>query len=100
MNDLPPSVAAVREAVEENAIKNNHSKPFTLKWKGSKVPRGHKINGVEIAWTQHGFITGGNREQLGTYTRTVEWGGPNGDEHEMLIVPAHGSWCDWLPDNA
>jgi hypothetical protein len=97
LNGVPASVTAVLVAVEKEAL-NNGSEPFVLEWTGSKVPRGFKVNGVEIGWTQHGIVTGVNREMLGTYTRTKEWGGPDRDEHAMRIVPSHGPWCNWLPN--
>ena len=78
---------AIIGKIAENDIKKG-AEPITLKWKGSKVPRGHCVNGIEIGWTQHGIVTGVNRENLGTYTRLQEFGGPDRDEHVMLIVPS------------
>jgi len=58
---------------------------FRLTWEGSKIPRGGAVDGVEIAWTQHGMITGVNRENLGYYTREEEFGGESGKRHVMVI---------------
>jgi hypothetical protein len=41
---------------------DNH---FLLLWNGTKIPRGAEIDGVEIAWTQHGIITGKGGVRLG-----------------------------------
>ena len=62
-----------------------------LTWKGTKIPRAAEINGRWITWAQHGrvFADGlpGGRE-IGHYVRLIEWGGPEKDEHEMLIWSA------------
>lgn len=96
-NDLPPIVGQLIGLITKESL-NNGAEPFTLHWTGSKIPRGYKVNGVEIGWTQHGLVTGVNGEDLGTYDRTIEWGGPNHDEHEMVITPKKGPWCKWLDD--
>lgn len=87
MNNLPPQVKAVIEATEKSNVERG-STPIKLEWKGTKIPRGLSINGVPIAWTQHGIVTGENGQRLGTYKRLVEFGGPNHDEHVMLVVPS------------
>lgn len=58
---------------------------YLLRWKGSKIPRGAKVGDVPIAWTQHGIVRGADGQTLGYYERTIEWGGPDRDEHEMVI---------------
>jgi len=96
-NDIPDAARAVIVKMTEHALKDG-AEPFVLEWVGTKIPRGFKVNGVEIAWTQHGIVTGVGGEHLGTYERLKEWGGPDKDEHAMLIVPKHGPWCNWLPN--
>ncbi len=74
----------------------------TMRWTGTKIPRGSTIGDVAVGWTQHGQITGVDGEHLGYYERTKEFGGPGQDEHEMLIstkepievVAPDGSVCD------
>jgi hypothetical protein len=58
---------------------------FLLEWEGSKIPRGAVVNGKSIAWTQHGLVTSDAGEQIGTYERTVEFGGESGRAQAMLI---------------
>jgi hypothetical protein len=45
---------------------------FLMQWKGTKIPHGATIGGIEIGWTQHGIITGKGGEQLGEYYRFEE----------------------------
>ena len=87
MNDLPPQADAVINATTDANIKRGAGL-LVLKWKGSKTPRGLSIGGVDISHAQHGIVTGVNGKTLGTYTRTMEFGGPNKDEHEMFVVPS------------
>ena len=61
------------------------SKIFHLKWEGNKIPRGAVVEGVEIAWTQNGQVTGIGGQMIGTYDRLVEFGGASGKEQQMLI---------------
>jgi len=56
-----------------------------IRWSGTKVPRGASVGGVPIAWSQNGMLSGPNGEQLGFYTRGVEFGGVSGQEHEMTL---------------
>ena len=58
---------------------------FVLDWEGSKVPRGVEIDGQEIAWTQNGMVTSTDRKHIGTYNRTIEFGGESGQHHQMVI---------------
>jgi len=58
---------------------------FLLDWEGSKVPRGVVIDGKEIAWTQNSMVTSTERKHIGTYERTVEYGGASGEHHQMVI---------------
>ena len=55
-------------------------------WKGTKVPRGAMIDGVPVAWAQHGIIRGPDGQELAYYDRMREFAGPNGDEHALLIT--------------
>ncbi len=82
----PLTAESIIDAMAEHDIAKG-AEPITLKWKGSKVPRGHSVNGIQIGWTQHGLVTGVDGQNLGTYTRLQEFGGPDRDEHVMLIVP-------------
>lgn len=91
-----PEFVGTALAAATTASLNNGAEPFVLHWTGHKIPRGYKVNGVEIGWTQNGLVVGINKENLGTYERTLEYGGPNKDEHEMIVVPNKGPWCSWL----
>lgn len=58
---------------------------FLLEWEGHKIPRGAILNGRSIGWTQHGMVTSDKGENMGTYERTVEFGGASGKEQKMLV---------------
>jgi len=58
---------------------------FLLEWEGGKVPRGAVVNGKTIAWTQHGIVTSQKSKDIGTYERTVEFGGVGRKEQKMLV---------------
>jgi len=84
--DIPTAAKTLLTALR--AMKKNS---FRLTWKGSKIPRGAKINGSRITWTQHGCVysESGEGEVMGYYTRTKEWAGEDKDEHEMIISTDH-----------
>ncbi len=67
------------------SLKSTKQNLFSMCWKGSKIPRGGKVGGIEIVWSQHGIVTGANGVDLGFYERKKEWGGVNRDEHQILI---------------
>lgn len=58
---------------------------FLLEWEGNKIPRGAIINGRSIGWTQNGIVVSDQGENMGTYKRTVEFGGANKSEQKMLV---------------
>lgn len=97
MSDLPDQAEALLSFLRKAAPKR-----YILRWVGSsRVPRGAKIGEVAIGWTQHGIVTGTGGEQLGYYERTVEWGGPYSDSHEMIIScagPVYGPNGDLCPE--
>jgi hypothetical protein len=68
-------------------LRASKKQSYRLAWKGSKIPRGAKIKGSRITWTQHGCVysESGEGEIMGYYTRTKEWAGEGKDEHEMII---------------
>ena len=91
-----------RQLVKE--ISAQAPKRVVMKWKGSKVSRGATIGGIEIAWTQHGRILGNDHRELGHYQRAVEFGGTNGDEHEIVcavddveVIAPDGTICREQP---
>src|SRR5581483_1618791 len=51
------------------------SRIFLLDWEGSKIPRGVNLEGHVIARTQHSMVTSDAGEMIGTYQRTIEFGG-------------------------
>lgn len=58
---------------------------YLLDWEGSKVPRGVTIEGKVIAWTQNGMVVATDHSTIGTYDRTIEFGGESRQHHQMLI---------------
>ena len=66
-------------------LAETQSAEYRLRWKGSKIPRGAKVGEAEISWTQQGIVSDKNGHRLGYYERRVEFGGPDNDEHEMII---------------
>jgi hypothetical protein len=58
---------------------------FLLEWEGNKIPRDADINGKKVNWTQHGIVTAEDGSDIGTYERTVEFGGASGKEQKMLV---------------
>ncbi len=63
---------------------------YLLVWEGNKIPRGAKIMGHEIVWTQNGLVSAslGAVERsfdIGTYDRLVEFGGKTGNLQVMMV---------------
>lgn len=66
---------------------------FLITWEGNKVPYGAVVAGREIGWTQNGQVIakkpgdtlGHFGDDIGTYDRLVEFGGPERKEHKMLV---------------
>ena len=56
-----------------------------LRWKGTKTPHGAVLGKVAVSHAQNGIVCSDGGDMIGTYERLVEWGGPNHDEHMMLI---------------
>lgn len=73
----------------KNMLSDQAKNHFVLEWRGSKIPRGATIGGIKIGWTQHGMISGESGEDLGTYKRSVEFGGEHRDAHIMTISTDH-----------
>ena len=69
-----------------NRLRGAKRNAFRLHWTGSKIPRGALLDGSAITWTQHGVVSTEVQHNVGYYTRTEEWAGPNKDEHEMIIA--------------
>ena len=74
------------------ALRQN-CRTFSITWDGSyRVPFGAVILECEITWTQHGRVLAKQlgsvndlSEQIGTYERRVDCGGPRGTHHEMVL---------------
>jgi hypothetical protein len=49
-----------------------------IRWNG-KAPR------FRAAWTQNGQVVDANGKMIGTYERTIEFGGDTGKKQEMLV---------------
>jgi len=60
-------------------------KAFKIEWEGSKVPRGPVLDGKPIAWTQNGVVNDSEGKMIGTYERTVEFGGDTGKRQQILV---------------
>lgn len=89
-------------------IRSSYRFGYRLHWTGTKIPRGAGVKfeatTYPISWTQHGMVYGAVQSILGAYERSVEWGGPGKDEHEMLIatdgevVPGEGMTVELIRD--
>jgi hypothetical protein len=71
---------------EERVLDDNAGEFLSIGWVGGRQPTG-RINGREIAGAQDGILTAEDGTDLGTYERVVEFGGPNGDQHEIKAWP-------------
>ncbi|MCR4281403.1 MAG: hypothetical protein NUV88_03675 [Candidatus Kaiserbacteria bacterium] len=60
-------------------------KSYKLEWEGNKIPRGAIVDGKTIAWTQNGQVVDDQGNMIGTYDRTIEFGGDSGKQQEMLV---------------
>jgi hypothetical protein len=56
-----------------------------LSWEGSKIPR-FEVGGKMVGWTQNGMITAADGTRMGYYERQTEFGGPDRNEHRMVMV--------------
>lgn len=72
--------------------KREGARVFVLSWEGNLIPRGAVVLGREIVWIQHGIVTATplhpsavEDEQIGSYSRLVEWGGESGKEQKVLL---------------
>lgn len=59
---------------------------FLLAWEGGKTARGATLDGTEIGWMQHGRVVGVGGEELGSYERLEEFGGPSGESQLAAIM--------------
>jgi len=83
VKDAFNAMDVAREVIAK--LRHKSDNYFILTWDGSKIPRGAKVDNVEISWTQNGMVTGKGGEQLGYYDRLVEFGQPGGNRQVMLI---------------
>ena len=56
-----------------------------MSWKGTKTPHGAVLGEAAVSHAQNGIVASVRGDTVGTYERLVEWGGPNRDEHMMLV---------------
>ncbi len=61
----------------------------TRTWRGSKILR-VGFGGSFIDWMQHGRILDCSGEMIGTYERTREFAGPDGNEQTVIFFPLPG----------
>ncbi|MDD5031967.1 MAG: hypothetical protein PHR36_02875 [Patescibacteria group bacterium] len=70
-------------------LRDKGGRRFLLRWTANnKVPKGAKVFGYQITWTQHGKVYGKVRTaicNIGTYDRLVEFGGESGEEQMMIV---------------
>lgn len=66
-------------------VRKRQRRVFELTWEGNKVPRGAEIFGKKIAWTQHGRVITEDGEDIGSYERIEEFGGPNKKSQKMHV---------------
>lgn len=72
--------------------KREGARVFVLSWEGNLIPRGAVVMDREIVWIQHGVVMAApldpgasDDEQIGSYSRLVEWGGESGKEQKVLL---------------
>ena len=70
------------------SLQSTKKNRFIMEWRGSKIPRGAKLGGQNIAWIQHGYIygeypDGRHGDELGFYNRLAEFA--DGDFHKIEI---------------
>ena len=56
-----------------------------LRWKGTKTPHGAVLGETPILYARNGSVCSVQGDTIGIYERLVEWGGPDHDEHMMVI---------------
>lgn len=87
------AAAVVEQAIAgiRRTSRREGGRVFLLSWEGTKIPRGAQVFGHTIVWTQHGQVTAklagseSKVEDIGTYDRLEEWGGPDRRSHKMLV---------------
>ncbi len=82
MNDIAIYVQRAIAARDSSSEKL----PMILKWKGSRVPRGELVYGVVIGYAANGILQDETGHQFASYTRSLEFSGPEKDEHEMMVT--------------
>lgn len=60
-------------------------KAYYLSWEGSAVPRGARMHGREVAYSQNGLVIDAQGEFMGNYINVVESGGEDGKRQEMIV---------------
>ena len=68
-----------------DAMKQASPLQISIMWKGSKTPRGLRINDRPVTWAQHGILSGPDGH-LGQYDRTMEFG-PDDEQRMTLYLP-------------
>jgi hypothetical protein len=58
---------------------------YLLTWHGRKVPRGAVVGDHMITYTQSGVVTADFGDEIGTYQRLVEFGGPDRTLQQMVV---------------
>ena len=82
-------MAALREEQFRQllSIRRRHeTRLFLLTWEGTNIPRGAKILGYEIVWTQQGTVYATGNKPIGSYDRLVESRGVCGKQQMLVYV--------------
>jgi len=69
------------------AMRTKGRQGVTLRWLGTKAPRGVRFGEVTLEWARHGILRDSEGRDVGTYQRVVEFGGKDGDVQEITAWP-------------
>lgn len=69
------------------ALRTQGRESETIRWTGTKAPRGVKFGDVTLEWAQHGILRDSKGQDVGTYRRVKEFAGPGKNEHEIEVWP-------------
>ena len=84
-NDFRAARAEDQIRILTKATRQHGGLVFELSWKGNKVPRGANVAGHTIAWTQNSQVLTEDGTDIGSYKRTIEFGGKAKNEQKMIV---------------
>lgn len=84
-HDVRAAIVETQIGAITRAMRQQGGPVFELSWIGKKVPRGAQVAGNTIAWTQNGRVLTKEGTDIGSYERTVEFGGLKSNEQKMIV---------------